>query len=125
MTLSAVRFFFEQAGRIEPHDSGYHEYYVEAAIVFGWMVLEHLEREFSDRRGAEKWIRNLEQSRPLIRDLRKKRNSISHERPIGIILSQTDLVYIEEPSVETRNAHGMLSDQLDEIETVVSQCEKL
>ena len=124
-TLRAARFFFDQAGRIEPHDSDYHEYYVEAAIVFAWMAFEHLEKEFRGKRGAEKWIKNLQEGRPLIRDLRKKRNSLSHERPIGIIPSQTDDVYSDEPSLETREAHEMLSIQLEEIEAVVNQCEKL
>ena len=39
--------------------------------------------------------------------------------------SRKDVAYIDEPSAETTKAHEMLSDQLDEIETVVNECEKL
>ena len=123
-TLSAARFFFEQAGRSEPRDIEHHEYYVEAAIVFARMVLEHLQTEFSGKRGAERWIQNLEEN-PLIEDLKKTRNYLSHERPIGTTPSEKEGFYTDEPSPETNRAHKMLSGQLSEIETVVNQCEKL
>lgn len=114
-TLGAARFFFDQAGRVEHHPE-YHEYYVEAAIVFAWMVVEHLGKEFSQKRGAKKWIKNLEENRPLIKELRKQRNLLSHEHPISIVPSQKEGLYSE--------AHDMLLDQLDEIETIVDICEK-
>ena len=81
-TLSAARFFFDQAGRREPHDVEHYEYYVEASIVFARMALEHLRTQFSEKRGAEKWIKNLEET-PLIKDLKRKRNYLSHDQPIG------------------------------------------
>lgn len=114
-TLGAARFFFDQAGRVEHHPE-YHEYYVEAAIVFAWMVVEHLGKEFSQKRGAKKWIKNLEENRPLIKELRKQRNLLSHEHPISIVPSQKEGLYSE--------VHEMLLDQLDEIETIVDVCEK-
>lgn len=114
-TLGAARFFFDQAGRVEHHRE-YHEYYVEAAIVFAWMVVEHLGKEFSQKRGAKKWIKNLEEKRPLIKELRKQRNLLSHEQPLSIVPSQKEGLYFE--------AHEMLLDQLDEIESIVDVCEK-
>jgi hypothetical protein len=123
-TLSAARFFFDQAGRREHHDIEHYEYYVEAAIVFARMVLEHLQKEFGEKRGSHRWIKNLEDN-PLIKDLKRKRNSLTHERPIGVTPSRKDVAYIDEPSPETSEAHEMLADQLDEIETVVNECEKL
>lgn len=116
-TLAAARFFFDQAGRVEHHsDRKFHEYYVEAAIVFAWMVVEHLGNEFSQKRGAKKWIKNLEENRPLIKELRKQRNLLSHEHPISIVPSQKEGLYSE--------AYEMLLDQLDEIEIIVGVCEK-
>jgi hypothetical protein len=114
-TLSAARFFFDQAGRVEHHIES-HEYYVEAAIVFAWMVLEHLGKEFSHKQGAKKWIKNLEENNLLLEELRKQRNLLSHEQPIGIVPSQSEGLY---SAVQVT-----LRDQLDEIETIVDACEK-
>ena len=120
-TLSAARFFFDQAGRREPHDVEHYEYYVEAAIVFARMVLEHLRTEFSEKRGAEKWIKNLEET-PLIKDLKRKRNYLSHDQPIGTTPSRQEGLYVDEPSPAAKSAHDMLSAQLDAIEAVVEGC---
>ncbi|MCI0489454.1 MAG: hypothetical protein L0229_22910, partial [Blastocatellia bacterium] len=107
-TLDAARFFFEQAGRVEPHNTRYYEYYIEAAIVFACMVLEHLEKEFGKKRGAKGSIRNLMEKNPLIKDLKKKRNSLSHDRSIGTIPSRKEGFYIDEASPEIKSAHEML-----------------
>ena len=127
-TLNAARFFFEQAGRVETHSIEYYGYYIEATVVFAWMVLEHLEREFSEKRGAKKWIKNLEENRLLIKDLKQKRNSLSHESPRGITLSQNDSFYLEtsldEASPEAKVTYEMLLNQLDEVEVIIDECEK-
>lgn len=113
-TLSAARFFYGQAGRA--HITHY-EYYIEAAIVFAWMVLEHLEKEFGKKPEAEQWIKNLEKSNPTIKELKKQRNSLSHEQPIGINPSQKEGLYSA--------AYAKLPDQLNEITNIVNECEKL
>src|SRR5215216_1354200 len=115
-TLNAAQFFYEQAGRVASR-LDQHDYYIEAAIVFAWMVLEHLEEEFRATRGAEKWIRNNKESNPLIQELKKQRNSISHDQPIAIVLSQKEGLYSE--------AHEKLHEQLDAVKTIVDQCEDL
>jgi hypothetical protein len=116
-TLDAARYFFDQAGRrafrIE------HEYYVEAAVIFGRMVLEHLQKDFSGKRAAKKraaaeqLIQNLSEQ---LQDLIKLRNEIIHDRPIGIASSESEGPYSKE--------YEMLRVKLDEIEDIVEVCEK-
>ena|ERR1041384_6942360 len=113
-TLSAARFFYDQAGRA--HITHY-EYYVEAAIVFAWMVLEHLEKEFGKTPEAKQWVKNLEENNLTIKELKKQRNSLSHEQPISINPSQKEGLYSA--------AYAKLPDQLNEIKTIVDECEKL
>lgn len=120
-TLRAAHFFFDQAGRVEHNNIEDYGYYVEAAIVFAWMVLEHLEREMPS---AGRWIKNLGESNPLINELKKQRNLISHQRSITTTPSPRDVLYYGEPSQETKAAHNSLRDQLSEIETIVHQCER-
>ena len=120
-TLRAAHFFFDQAGRVEHNNIEDYGYYVEAAIVFAWMVLEHLERE---RPSAGRWIKNLAESNSLINELKKQRNLISHQRSITITPSPMDVFYYGEPSPETKAAHDILREQLGEIETLVDQCER-
>lgn len=116
-TLGAARFFFDQAGRFKHHRDHreYHEYYVEAAIVFAWMVVEHLGKEFSQKPGAEQHIKNLAEN-SLIEELRKQRNLVSHQQPLSIVPLQKEGLYSE--------AYEMLLDQLNEIEAIVDVCEK-
>lgn len=110
-TLTAARFFLDQAGRLEHHIE-YHSYYVEAAIVFTWMVWDHLGKEFGKKPEAKQWIKNQRKNRSaLIRDLETQRNLLSHEHPIGIVLSQREGV--------SSPVYERLPDQLDEIETIV------
>ena len=79
------------------------------------MVVEHLGKEFSQKRGAKQHIKNLEEN-SLIKELKKQRNLLSHEHPISIVPSQKEGLYSE--------AHEMLLDQLDKIETMLDVCEK-
>jgi hypothetical protein len=119
-TLRAAQFFFDQAGRVERHIE-YYGYYVEAAIVFACMVLEHLKNE---KPKAKEWIKSLEKKNLLIKDLKEKRNYLSHEHPISRIPSQTDDFYPGEQPPETKATREMLRDQLSEIEAIVDECER-
>jgi hypothetical protein len=120
-TLRAARHFFDKAGQVEHNNTEDYGYFVEAAIVFAWMVLEHLEREKPD---AEKWIKNLVESKPSLDELKKQRNLISHQRSITTTSSPKDVLYYGEQSPETKEAYESLRDQLIEIETIVDQCER-
>lgn len=124
-TLNKARFFLDQADRYERLVLDY-ECYVEAALVFGAAVLDHLGSEFGRKRGFKEWIEERESHR-LIADLKKKRNYLLHERTMSIIPSQEDMFYlqnsIDEAPPETKAAHEMLRHQLDEIEAIINECE--
>lgn len=116
-TLDAARYFFEQAGRRATRIE--HEYYVDATVVFAWSVLEHLQKDFraakkKDKEAAEQMISNQKEQ---LNELRVLRNSISHDRPIGIIPAENEGLYSE--------VYEMLHKQLDKIESIVEMCEKL
>lgn len=124
--MSKARFFLEQANRFERLIFDY-ECYVEAAILFGVAALEHLRKEFGRKRGFERWIELREQN-ALIEALIESRNQLSHEQTTGIIPSQKDSFYLEtsvdEATAETKAAHEYLPEQLDEVETIIDECEK-
>lgn len=118
-TLSAARFFLDQAGRVQ--HPAHQEYYVQAAILFACMALEYLGNESGKKAAAKaaakEWIKEQRVNSPLIRDLEATRDLLSHEHPIGIVLSQRE----EGPYSAV---YEMLPDQLNEIETIVDVCER-
>jgi hypothetical protein len=125
LTLKKALFFLEQANRVQRpvrFQVFHYECYVEAAILFGVAALEHLRKEFGRKRGFVSWIELREQN-PLIKDLIESRNTLSHQRPIGLVPSSKD-GWVDEASLEIQAAYEKLRDQLDAIEAIIDECER-
>lgn len=122
-TFGKARFFLEQADRSERHIEAY-ECYVEASVIFARSALGHLRREFGRKRGFPDWMAMRERN-PLIKSLIDTRDELVHESAPSIIPSQNeDTFYYDQASPEIRTLHETLPNQLDEIVSIIDECER-
>lgn len=129
ITLSKAHFFLKQADHSLKHrrDIEAYECYVEAGLVFARTILFHLQREYAGRLKGEtkldfqNWIEQ-RQSHPVIQYLMNTRDIFVHAHPMR--LSQENVFYLAgAASPEVTKAHEMLSNQLEEIEAIIKECE--
>ncbi|MGH9802838.1 MAG: hypothetical protein ACRD82_20930, partial [Blastocatellia bacterium] len=87
-------------------------------------ALGHLRREFGRKRGFPDWI-TMRERNPLIKTLIENRDELIHERSMSIVPSpDEDTLYPDQASPEIRSLHKTLHNQLDEVVSIIDECEK-